>query len=61
MADDKASEKLLALRESGFKGPIDKDGNAVMSRTDSKGNTLPLFKGGTGTGTADDKRAGKRK
>jgi hypothetical protein len=48
--------KFFTLRESGWKGPIDHKGNAVMSRTDSKGNPLPLFKGGSGHGTADDKR-----
>jgi hypothetical protein len=51
-----ASAKFFALRESGWKGPIDHKGNAVMTRTDSKGNPLPLFKGGTGHGTKDDKR-----
>lgn len=48
--DDKAAEKFFALRKSGFKGPIDRNGNAVMSRTDNKGKPLPLFKGGSGRG-----------
>jgi hypothetical protein len=39
-----ADKKFLALRKSGFKGPIDWNGNAVMSRTDNKGNPEPLFK-----------------
>jgi hypothetical protein len=41
--DSEADEKFLALRKSGFKGPIDRNGNAVMSRTDNKGNPKPLF------------------
>jgi hypothetical protein len=48
--------KFTALRKSGFTGPIDSRGNAVMSRTDGKGKPLPLFKGGSGHGTKDDKR-----
>jgi hypothetical protein len=48
--------RFFDLRESGFAGPIDQDGRAVMSRTDGRGNPLPLFKGGTGHGTPDDKR-----
>ena len=51
-----SSAKFLALRESGWKGPIDHKGNAVMSRTDNCGRPLPLFKGGSGHGTEDDKR-----
>jgi hypothetical protein len=50
-----SSAKFFALRESGWKGPIDHNGNAVMTRTDSKGSPLPLFKGGTGHGTPDGK------
>jgi hypothetical protein len=46
-------KRFFDLRESGYDGPIDKDGRAVMSRTDSKGRSLPLFKGGSGTGTSD--------
>ena len=51
-----ADEKFFALRKSGWRGGIDHRGNAVMSRTDGKGNPLPLFKGGSGHGTKDDKR-----
>jgi hypothetical protein len=51
-----ASDKTAALRKSGFTGPIDHKGNAVMSRTDGRGKPLPLFKGGSGHGTPDDKR-----
>jgi hypothetical protein len=53
-----AAEKTEALRKSGFKGPIDNKGDAVMSRTDGKGDPLPLFGGGDGDGhgTKDDKR-----
>jgi hypothetical protein len=47
--------RFFDLRESGYDGPIDQDGRAVTSRTDSRGRSLPLFKGGTGTGTPDDK------
>jgi hypothetical protein len=53
---DKTAAKVEALRRSGFKGPIDHKGNAVMSRTDNCGRPLPLFKGGSGHGTEDDKR-----
>ena len=60
MGKDK-SEKFFALRKSGFKGPIDRNGNAVMSRTDGKGNPLSLFEGGTGHGTPDDKSGKKGK
>ena len=56
MAKDKTGAKFLALRKSGFRGPIDSKGNAVMSRTDGKGRPLPLFGGGSGHGTRDDKR-----
>jgi hypothetical protein len=51
-----ADSKFFALRKSGFTGPIDHKGNAVMSRTGSKGRPLPLHKGGSGHGTKDDKR-----
>jgi len=54
--NDKATAKFFALRKSGFTGPIDHKGNAVMSRTDGKGKPLGLFKGGSGHGTKDDKR-----
>ena len=32
--------RFFDLRESGWGGPIDQDGNAVMSRTDNAGNPL---------------------
>ena len=51
-----AADKAAELRKSGFKGPIDQHGNAVMSRTDRRGRPLDLFKGGSGSGTPDDKR-----
>jgi hypothetical protein len=54
--NDDADAKLIALRKAGFTGPIDRHGNAVMSRTDNRGRPLPLFKGGSGHGTRDDKR-----
>lgn len=50
-------EALKEIRESGFSGPVDRDCNALMSRTDGKGEPLPLFEGGTGTGTPDEDRA----
>ena len=56
----KASERLEDLRKSGWDGPVDRDGNAVMSRTDGSGKSLPLFEGGTGHGTPDDSRPGGR-
>jgi hypothetical protein len=40
---DDATEKFFALRKSGFKGPIDQDGNPVMTEIDKKGNPKPLF------------------
>jgi hypothetical protein len=46
--------RFVDLRESGYDGAIDQDGRAVMTRTDSRGRSLPLFRGGTGTGTPDD-------
>lgn len=54
-------EKFFKLRRSGWKGPIDSNGNAVMSRTDRTGKPVELFKGGTGHGTPDDKKRGKKK
>lgn len=51
-----ASDKVTALRKSGFTGPINQRGDPVMSRTDGRGRPLPLFKGGSGHGTPDDKR-----
>lgn len=50
---------FFSLRSSGWDGPINHKGEAMMSRTDKKGRPLPLFKGGTGTGTRDDKRSSK--
>lgn len=47
---------LFSLRESGWRGGINDKDEAVMQRTDGKGNPLELFKGGTGTGTPDDAR-----
>jgi hypothetical protein len=58
MATKTPAQKLTELRARGFRGPIDQDGNAVMSRTDGHGNPLPLFEGGTGHGTPDE-RGGK--
>jgi len=49
--------RFFALRDSGWTGGIDRDGHAVMSRTDSRGRPLPLFRGGTGTGTPDERAA----
>jgi hypothetical protein len=59
MSSKDVDSKFLSLRKSGWKGGIDHNGNAVMSRTDKHGNPLPLFKGGTGHGTPDDKRGKK--
>src|SRR6185437_13471490 len=53
--ETEADKRFFDLRESGYTGPIDADGNAVMSRTDGDGVPLPLLKGGTGIGTADDR------
>jgi len=52
-----SKSKLEDLRGSGFQGPVDRDGNAVMSRTDASGTPLFLFEGGTGHGTPDEARA----
>ena len=38
-----ADRRLIALREKGWKGAIDKNGRAVATRTDNKGNPRPLF------------------
>jgi hypothetical protein len=43
MSNKDADAKFLQLRKSGWKGPIDHKGNAVMTRTDSKGRPVPLF------------------
>jgi hypothetical protein len=53
------SERFRALRQSGFTGPIDQDGRAVMSRTDNRGRPLEPFRGGTGHGTPDDREQRK--
>ena len=39
-------DKFTELRDSGWKGPIDHNGNAVMAETDGKGNPKPLFGNG---------------
>lgn len=51
-----ADRRRAELRGKGFRGPIDQNGRAVMSRTDRRGRPLDLFKGGTGHGTKDDRR-----
>ncbi len=38
--------RFFNLRESGFRGPIDQDGHAVMTETDGRGNPVPLFRAG---------------
>ena len=40
----KADKKFFALRKSGFKGPIDQDGNPVMTEVDKNGNPVPLVR-----------------
>jgi hypothetical protein len=52
-----AAARTEELRTSGRRGGIDREGNAVMSRTDNKGEPLPLFEGGDGRGTPDDVRS----
>lgn len=47
-------DRFMRLRESGWSGPIDQEGRAVMSRTDDRGRPLRLFGGGSGTRTPDD-------
>jgi hypothetical protein len=37
------ADRFLALRRSGYTGPVDQDGYAVMSRTDPSGSPLPLL------------------
>ena len=37
-----AVQRFFRLRESGWTGPIDQDGRAVMTRTDSKGRPLRM-------------------
>ena len=53
----KGFEALQEIRESGFTGPVSRDNEALMSRTDKHGEPLPLFEGGTGHGTPDEDRA----
>lgn len=36
------TKRFFGLRESGWTGPIDQDGRAVMARTDSKGRPLRM-------------------
>lgn len=50
-------EALKEIREPGFNGPVSRDNEALMSRTNSKGEPLPLLEGGTGHGTPDEDRA----
>ena len=40
----KADKKFLALRKSGFKGPIDHNGDPVMTEVDKHGNPVPLIR-----------------
>ena len=53
--DQERAVRFIRLRDSGWTGPIDRDGYAVMSRTDPGGRPLPLFRGGSGHGTPDDR------
>jgi hypothetical protein len=58
-ADGKAAmARTEDLRSKGWRGGIDRNGDAVMSRTDKHGKPLPLFEGGTGHGTPDEERGG---
>jgi hypothetical protein len=43
MSNKDADNKFFALRKSGWKGPIDHKGNAVMTETDNKGNPKGLL------------------
>lgn len=50
-----AEQRLIDTRATGFTGPIDQDGHAVMSRTDNKGRPLDLTaRGASGRGTPDE-------
>lgn len=53
----KGFEALKEIRESGFNGPVTRDNEALMSRSDKHGEPLPPFEGGTGRGTPDEDRA----
>jgi hypothetical protein len=46
MPETGADRRFFDLRESGYEGPADQDGNAVMTRTGSDGQPLPLIGGG---------------
>lgn len=50
-----AEQSLTEIRESGFRGPVDRNGEAVMSRTDPRdGQALDLTaRGSGGHGTPD--------
>jgi hypothetical protein len=41
-----ADRRFFNLRESGYTGPIDRNGRAVMSRTDGRGRPLDLIEQG---------------
>jgi hypothetical protein len=49
-------QRFRALRGSGWEGPIDGNGYAVMTRTSPDGAPLPLFEGGTGYGPHGEPR-----
>jgi len=56
----KHAEAPREIRESGFAGPVDNHGEAVMSRTDSSGRPLDLAeRGSLGHGTPDEERASR--
>lgn len=42
--------KFLALRKSGFKGPINEKGDPVMTEIDKHGNPKPMFGKASGKG-----------
>lgn len=37
-----ADKRFFDLRQSGYKGPVDQDGRAVMARTDRRGGFMGL-------------------
>lgn len=37
-----ADKRFFDLRQSGYKGPIDRNGHAVMARTDGRGGFMGL-------------------
>lgn len=55
-----AAARTEDLRAKGWRGGINRDGDAVMSRTDKHGNPLPLSEGGSGHGTPDEDRVGEQ-